>query len=100
MNADEVVDYYEVIKRPMGTVYWSRSESLSPDKSPFQDFSTIEHKLHTNQYSSLELFVEDVQLVFDNCRTYNPEGSIYAKNATRLEKHFRDELAERTKQEE
>jgi histone acetyltransferase len=67
---------------------------------PVQDFGTIEHKLHINHYNSLESFVDDVQLVFDNCRTYNPEGSIYAKNATRVEKYFRDELAERTKQEE
>ncbi len=83
----------------MGTFCSSPLKCWSPHASPFKDFSTIEHKLHTNQYNSLESFVDDVQLVFDNCRSYNPEGSIYAKNATRVEKYFRDELAERTKQE-
>jgi len=60
----------------------------------------MENKLLAHQYRSLDAFVADAQLVFDNCRTYNPEGSIYAKNATRLEKYFKDELAERLKKEE
>lgn len=65
------------------------------------DFSTMEDKLETNQYSNLDAFVEDIQLVFDNCRIYNPDGSIYARNATRMEKYMREQLASyRVKQEE
>jgi histone acetyltransferase len=61
----------------------------------------MEHKLETNQYPELEIFLSDAQLVFDNCRTYNPEGSIYAKNATKLEKYMKDQLATyRVKQED
>jgi len=78
VNGDEVVDYYEVIKKPM-------------------DFNTMEHKLETGQYPNLKAFVEDAQLVFDNCRLYNPEGSIYAKNATKLEKFMKEHLAEYAK---
>lgn len=65
------------------------------------DFSTMEHKLETNQYPNLDAFVEDAQSVFDNCRIYNPEGSIYARNAIKMEKFMRDQLElYRVKQEE
>ncbi|OCH92323.1 Bromodomain-domain-containing protein [Obba rivulosa] len=73
VNGDEVVDYYEVIKKPM-------------------DFSTMEHKLDTNQYPNIDAFLADAQLVFDNCRTYNPDDSIYHKNATKLERFLKDQL--------
>lgn len=59
----------------------------------------MEHKLETNQYPFLTAMVDDAQLVFDNCRLYNPEGSVYAKNATRMEKFLRDKVAERLLQE-
>ena len=52
----------------------------------------MEHKLETNQYSNLDAFVDDVQLVFDNCRIYNPEGSIYARNATKMERFVKEQL--------
>jgi histone acetyltransferase len=74
------------------------SVSVSDHKQlVWTDFSTMEHKLTTNQYTSLDAFLEDAQLVFDNCRLYNPEASIYAKNATRVEKFMKDELAERAR---
>ncbi|KAI0081351.1 Bromodomain-containing protein [Panus rudis PR-1116 ss-1] len=73
VNAEEVPDYYEVIKKPM-------------------DFGTMEHKLDTNQYATLDDFVKDAKLVFDNCRTYNAEGSLYHKNATKLEKFMKEQL--------
>ncbi|KAG1771761.1 Bromodomain-containing protein [Suillus occidentalis] len=78
VNADEVPDYYGVIKRPM-------------------DFSTMEHKLDTNQYSSLKFFLDDVQLVVDNCKLYNPEASIYHRNAVKLEKFMKEQCAEYAK---
>jgi len=65
------------------------------------DFSTMEHKLETNQYPNLDVFEDDAQLVFDNCRIYNPDGSIYARNATKMEKFMKEQLASyRVKQEE
>ncbi|KAH7919738.1 Bromodomain-containing protein [Leucogyrophana mollusca] len=80
VNGEEVVDYYEVIRKPM-------------------DFSTMQQKLERNQYTELKSFVDDAHLVFDNCRLYNPEGSIYAKNATKLEKFMKEQLAEYAKRE-
>lgn len=63
------------------------------------DLSTMEHKLETNQYGSLRPFIDDAHLIFDNCRLYNPEGTIYHKNATRLQKFLTDQVAERMKTE-
>jgi len=78
VKAEEVPDYYDVIKNPMC-------------------FSAIEHKIDTHQYSTLEAFADDVYLVFDNTRLYNPETTIYSKNANRLEKWFREQLNDRMK---
>lgn len=73
VNGEEVIDYYDVIKRPM-------------------DLSTIEHKLNTNQYSNFKAFIDDAQLIFDNCRLYNPEGSVYVKHAVKLEKYMKEQV--------
>lgn len=81
VDREDVRDYYEVIRKPM-------------------DFSTMVHKLETNQYHTLEAFVGDAQLIFDNCRIYNPENTIYARNATKLEKIMKELLADHIKTED
>jgi len=70
VNVEEVVDYLEFIKEPM-------------------DLGTIERKVSHNQYKTFEDFVDDVQLVFDNARLYNPEESVYYKNANQVELDFK-----------
>ena len=50
----------------------------------------MEHKLETGQYSTMDSFVADGVLVFRNGRTYNPEGSVYYKNALKLEKRLKE----------
>jgi histone acetyltransferase len=99
VNAEEVADYYEVVKNPMGTI---RNEVMGEGVSSsfFTDFSTMEHKLDTNQYSSLEAFAADAQLVFDNCRSYNPEGTVYHKCARQMDRWLKQELATRVKKED
>ncbi|XP_041806612.1 bromodomain adjacent to zinc finger domain protein 2B isoform X3 [Chelmon rostratus] len=51
-----VPGYRKVIKKPM-------------------DFSTIREKLINNQYSNLEAFIVDVNLVFENCERFNEDDS-------------------------
>ncbi len=73
VNGDEVTDYYDVIKNPM-------------------DLSTMEAKLENNQYANVDELTADAQLIFDNCRAYNPASSPYAKSATKLEKFLKETL--------
>lgn len=96
VNGEEVVDYYEVIKRPMGEPPSTPASVLRLTR-PRPDLSTMEHKLNTNQYPTLKTFLDDAQLVFDNCRMYNPEGSIYVKHAAKLEKVMKELVADYTK---
>ena len=54
-----------------------------------KDLGTIERKVANSEYKTLEDFVDDVQLVFDNARLYNPEESVYYKNANQVELDFK-----------
>lgn len=67
VNRTEVPDYYEVIKEPM-------------------DLSTMEVKLENDAYESIDDFVYDCKLIFNNCRQYNGENTTFYKNANKLEK--------------
>lgn len=84
VNANDVPDYYDVIKNPM-------------------DLSTMESKMENNQYETVDDMVKDAQLssyddanaltaVFDNCKLYNPASSPYAKSAIKLEKFMYERL--------
>jgi histone acetyltransferase len=57
------------------------------------DLRTMGEKLESGKYANLEEFVDDAQLIFDNCRFYNIEDSMWCKHANRLEKAFKDSLA-------
>jgi histone acetyltransferase len=63
------------------------------NSDPYTDFSTMEGKLENNEYATVDDFVADAQLIFDNCRLYNPEGTVYVKNATKMEKFVKDQVA-------
>ncbi|THH20047.1 hypothetical protein EW146_g1247 [Bondarzewia mesenterica] len=73
VKTEEVPDYHEVISNPM-------------------DFGAMERKLETGQYTTLDSFIEDAQLVFDNAKVYNPEDSIYYKNAVRMERLLKEHV--------
>lgn len=50
----------------------------------------MELKLDSNLYPTLDDFLYDADLIFKNCRQYNPESSTYVKNANRLEKFMKE----------
>lgn len=88
-----------LITTPLSSNLWVRLFDLAhftPHHKFFftlrTDFSTMEHKLETSQYQSMDAFVADAKLVFRNCRNYNQEGSIYVRNANKLEKALIDML--------
>ncbi|KAJ3416032.1 hypothetical protein HDV05_003391 [Chytridiales sp. JEL 0842] len=62
-------DYYEKIKRPI-------------------DLSTIQRKLDSNMYESIEQMRSDVNLMIQNCLLYNPKKSFGYKTGLSLQKFF------------
>jgi hypothetical protein len=50
-------DYPMIIKHPM-------------------DISTVKKKLKASKYSTISEAMADLQLIWDNCRTYNQVGSV------------------------
>ena len=52
-----LTDYPFIIKNPM-------------------DLGTVNNKLRDDKYRYLEQFLDDVQLVWDNCKTYNTPGTV------------------------
>lgn len=62
-----LTDYPEIIKKPM-------------------DLRTIRKNLSKGKYKRFEDFYRDVQLIWDNCKTYNIQGSDIYKMAESMEK--------------
>lgn len=62
-----LTDYPSIIKRMM-------------------DLGTVRKNLKAESYRSLEDALDDLQLVWDNCKLYNIEGSFIHKTAVKLEK--------------
>jgi len=72
--AQNLPDYYSVIKRPM-------------------DLGSIKTKLYAVEYSSQEDLVEDIRLVFFNAMTYNPPSNAVHMAAEGLLAFFEDQLS-------
>ncbi|KAF2465877.1 histone acetyltransferase GCN5 [Lindgomyces ingoldianus] len=69
VDKDEVLDYYNVITSPM-------------------DLTTMEEKLEHGLYATPKDLVDDLKLIFSNCRQYNEPTTVYAKCAVSLEKYM------------
>lgn len=76
--ADNVPDYYEVIKNPM-------------------DLTTIKNKLWSGAYTNGSEFEQDVRLIHKNCFEYWSEEDPMWKKCEDFEKHFNSQWAERYK---
>ena len=68
--------YFDYVKEPM-------------------DLGTIAKKLNDWEYQSMEDFERDVRLVFKNCYTFNPDGTIVNMMGHRLEEVFNSKWADR-----
>lgn len=68
--------YFDYVKEPM-------------------DLGTVGSKLNNWKYQSMEEFESDVRLVFRNCYTFNPEGTIVNMMGHRLEDVFNSKWADR-----
>ncbi|KAG6371548.1 SNF2-family ATP dependent chromatin remodeling factor snf21 [Boletus reticuloceps] len=77
-----------------------------PDRKDYPDYyqliahpialSTIRKRVTGGYYKSITQYKEDWQLMFDNARTYNQEGSWVYIDAEEMEKVFRATLAKAT----
>lgn len=52
-----LIDYPQLVKHPM-------------------DLSTINRKLREDKYRTVEEVLDDIQLIWDNCKSYNQQGSV------------------------
>lgn len=57
------------------------------------DLGTMNSKLNENKYSSMEEFAKDVELIFANCRIFNPPMTYPVQCADALERLFKKEWA-------
>lgn len=57
MTALNLQDYCVIIKNPM-------------------DLGTVDRKCQDGEYLYAEEVLEDIQLIWDNCKTYNPPTSV------------------------
>lgn len=69
VNKDEIPDYYNFIIKPM-------------------DLSTIEERLEQDFYVAPKDLVDDLKLIFSNCRQYNEATTVYTKCVVKLEKYM------------
>ena len=79
VNTDTVVDYLSIIKKPMG-----RRGHLALTV----DLSTMKNRLHSKYYTNAKMFMDDLHLIVDNAKLYNPKSSAYYKCADNIEKFF------------
>lgn len=63
-------DYPTIIKRPM-------------------DISTVKKNLSKNKYKTLDTFLNDIDLIWKNCKTYNQIESPIYEQAEMMEKVFK-----------
>ncbi|KAI8144209.1 Bromodomain-containing protein [Fennellomyces sp. T-0311] len=69
-------DYFTIITHPM-------------------DLSTVQRKLERDEYDSVDAFVNDIRLIFDNCHKYNNPQDYVALEGKKLEQVFDRLLAKR-----
>ena len=78
VGPEVATDYYEIIKEPI-------------------DLKTMQERVSNGYYDNINKFVDDIDKMFKNCRTYNKKDTVYYKMAEKLEtviKPFLDQLRE------
>ncbi|PVU93870.1 hypothetical protein BB559_003146 [Furculomyces boomerangus] len=75
VDTNEVPDYPVHIKNPM-------------------DLATLEFNVESGKYQTLESFIADSLLIFNNAREYNGETSRYGRCASNLQKQFEQRVNE------
>lgn len=53
------------------------------------DFGTIKQRLNSNYYHRMQEFLDDMQLVFDNCLKFNGETNNVSKMCKSVREEFK-----------
>jgi len=53
------------------------------------DLLTVSKKFKEDKYTRVEEVLDDIQLIWDNCKTYNPDNSWIHSIAEKLERSFK-----------
>lgn len=75
-------------RQPVDHVGLGLEDYLNIVKTPM-DLSTVQKKLQGNKYRGVEDCLDDIQMIWDNCKVYNAMGSWIWKLADKLEKSFK-----------
>lgn len=59
----DLPDYLDIIQYPM-------------------DLKTVKERFEDNKYTSLEEILDEIQLIWDNCKNYNMDGSVLTLSNT------------------
>lgn len=70
-RALELFDYPKIVRKPM-------------------DLGTVKRKLDKHQYEDIEECAQDIRLIWNNCKTYNADGSDFYLLAESLSKRFEE----------
>lgn len=73
VNKKQVKDYYNVIKKPI-------------------DLETMGKRIQAHKYHSRAEFLQDIELLADNCRAYNGPNSQFTRQAEAIQAVVRDTL--------
>ena len=65
----KIPDYPQIITKPM-------------------DFGTIKSKLKEHKYMNVREFMDDMELVFSNCATYNAPGTYVAQRGKAVHEEY------------
>ena len=55
------------------------------------DLKTLRQKLKSGDYTVRQQFDADVLLMFENCRVFNGEGSVFSATANEAQKAYEEE---------
>ena len=81
---------YEFLE-PVDYIQYNIPDYLDVIKYP-KDLGIIQFNLENNIYKKIQDFLNDMQLIWDNCYTYNPPMNYISKCAQICEKRFKKEF--------
>jgi len=70
---------------PVKYIEWNLTDYLHVISNPM-DLSTVSKKLKNSKYKKIIEVLDDIQLIWDNCKTYNTDGSEIFIQAENVEK--------------